>query len=70
MPARRKPIKKTVCAIANKICRIAWALLNSGELYANKKCTLGIKVSTSKQIQTRYMHDKINNMNKDNQYNL
>lgn len=36
----RKPMKKVVCAIANKLCRISWAVLKSGSPYEQKKSSL------------------------------
>ena len=38
--AKRKPIKKVVCAIAGKLCRISWAVLSSGTPYEQSKSSL------------------------------
>ena len=38
--AKRKPVKKVVCAIANKLCRISWAVLSSGTPYVQSKSSL------------------------------
>ena len=70
--ARRKPVKKAVCAAANKICRIAWALLHNGECYAAEKSTLAIAGIKSKRIMTRHMYDSIITLSEeaeDNKYN-
>ena len=70
--SRRLPVKKTVCAAADKICRIAWALLHNGECYADEKSTLGIAGIKSKRIMTRHMYDSIITLSEeaeDNKYN-
>ena len=70
--SRRLPVKKTVCAAADKICRIAWALLHNGECYADEKSTLGIARIKSKRIMTRHMYDSIITLSEeaeDNKYN-
>ena len=38
--AKRKPMKKVVCAIANKLCRVSWAVLSSGTPYVQEKSSL------------------------------
>ena len=70
--ARRKPVKKAVCAAANKICRIAWALLHNGECYAAEKSTLALAGIKSKRIMTRHMFDSLITISEeaeDNKYN-
>ena len=70
--SRRQPVKKTVCAAADKICRISWALLHNGECYADEKCSFGITAIKNKQIHTRQMYDSIITLSEeaeDNKYN-
>ena len=38
--AARKPMKKVACAIANKLCRVSWAVLSSGTPYVQEKSSL------------------------------
>ena len=70
--SRRQPVKKTVCAAADKICRISWALLHNGEYYADERCPFGITAIKNKQIRTRHMYDSIITISEeaeDNKYN-
>ena len=70
--SRRQPVKKTVCAAADKICRISWALLHNGECYADERCPFGITAIKNKQIHTRHMYDSIITLSEeaeDNKYN-
>ena len=46
--AKRKPLKKVVCAIANKLCRVSWAVLSSSTPYVQEKSSL-IKPSVADQ---------------------
>lgn len=38
--AARKPMKKVACAIANKLCRVSWAVLSSGTPYVQEMSSL------------------------------
>lgn len=70
--SRRQPVKKTVCAAADKICRISWALLHNDEYYADERCPFGITAIKNKQIRTRHMYDSIITLSEeaeDNKYN-
>ena len=70
--SERMPVKKAVCATADKMCRIAWALLHNKECYAADKCTLGIAAIKSKRVFTRHMFDNIITLSEeaeDNKYN-
>ena len=50
-----KPLKKTVCACANKLCRIAWAVLKSGQEFDHSKVALTYPLKGIKHPTTRHV---------------